>query len=290
MSELTPVFIGGAGRSGTTLVVDMLGLHSRLSPIYETDFIVAFLNRFYVDQQTAAAQSAMEVREFMDKWTKPLPMRPHNKRPHEKYHHGPHYVLFDRQFALARTEELAQAIEAGHREEGFHSFIAELFAEHCRIDRKPRWVNKTPAYVHHLDKLRQLFPDMRFIHCLRDGRDVACSVVSRPWGPKNFDEAAVWWSSKVQPGVDFGRQHPEQYLEVRYEDLLQKPEEHLGRILAWLGEPAEEKRMLACYAEKGLPLDSGRMGGWKQSFTDKDTQGFNRLAGDLLKALGYGEV
>jgi hypothetical protein len=40
MSTFRPVFIGGAGRSGTTLVVDLLGTHANLSPVYETNFVL----------------------------------------------------------------------------------------------------------------------------------------------------------------------------------------------------------------------------------------------------------
>ena len=41
--DLFPVFLGGAGRSGTTLAVDMIGLHPELSPIYETSFVVELI-------------------------------------------------------------------------------------------------------------------------------------------------------------------------------------------------------------------------------------------------------
>lgn len=290
MGEVVPVFIGGAGRSGTTLVVDMLGLHSRLSPIYETEFILAIIDILAAERRGPSAQAVADVVAHMEEWTKLLPMRPHNKRPHERYHHGPHYVLFDRPFAQARTRELAKAIEAGQYRKGLRAFISALFAEHCRQDGKPRWLNKTPAYVHYLPNLLRLFPTLRFLHCIRDGRDVACSVVSRPWGPRTFEEAAVWWSGKVGPGVQFGREHPDQYLEVHYEKLLQQPAAELQRIFAWLGEPAEDQQILAQYREKGLPLDEGRMGGWKQSFSEQDRLTFSRLAGNMLQALGYDDA
>ena len=46
------------------------------------------------------------VRAIMDQWTQPLPIRPHQKSAYERYHHGPHHILFDRPFAMAQTEQL----------------------------------------------------------------------------------------------------------------------------------------------------------------------------------------
>jgi hypothetical protein len=86
----TARFIGGVGRSGTNLIVDMLGLHPSLSPIYETDFALYFLE-FVRNRRLPQLHEAIE---FSLDWATPLPYRPHSKRKHEKYHHGPHYILF----------------------------------------------------------------------------------------------------------------------------------------------------------------------------------------------------
>ena len=76
------LFIGGCGRSGTTLVVDVLGLHPRISPIYETDFVMPIA--VMLAKRTPLPQVIARVRSLMDQWTAPLPHRPHNKRAHER--------------------------------------------------------------------------------------------------------------------------------------------------------------------------------------------------------------
>src|SRR5215210_2075995 len=118
MTEAAPVFLGGAGRSGTTLIVDMLGLHPRISPIYETDFVIQLINLLF-NRNLSPVEASAHVIECMDHWTKPLPLRPHNKHEQERYHHGPHYVLFDRPFAMDRARELATAISLGETDAGF---------------------------------------------------------------------------------------------------------------------------------------------------------------------------
>lgn len=289
MGEFFPVFIGGAGRSGTTLVVDMLGLHPRISPIYETDFVLQLAGLLFGEHGLSLQEIRGRVIRRMDEWTRPLPFRPHSKRDYEQFHHGPHYILFDRAFALERTTELLKQVAAGRATDGFRDFVLTLFEEHCRRDGKVRWVNKTPAYVNHLPLLRALFPTMRFIHSIRDGRDTACSAVTRSWGPQNYRKAAAWWANRVKRGVAFGRKYPEQYLEVRFEDLVQNPIEHLGRMLTWLDEEGRSEEILRFYQEDGVRLDSSRIGEWRRTFSQEDNRAFWELAGEMLVHFGYND-
>jgi hypothetical protein len=281
-----PLFIGGAGRSGTTLVVDMLGLHPARSPIYETSFVVQIGALLFGAGESPLASRLDRIARYMEEWTRTLPHQPHNKRAHEVYHHGPHYVRFDREFALAQTATLIERAAGGDALAGMRDFVAALFGEHCRIDGKPRWVNKTPSYVQFLPLLGALFPDMRFIHCVRDGRDVACSVLTRPWGPRTYEEAAVWWSRKVRAGLSWSERNPGRCLEVRYEDLLSQPERTLQSMIDFAGEGGDAASLIATY-RGATSLDPSRSGRWRAAFDDEDRARFGAVAGDLLGELGY---
>src|SRR5262245_19697682 len=281
-----PVFIGGAGRSGTTLIVDMLGLHPRLSSIYETDFVLQLMS-LVVDKPARVKTLQKDISRIMDEWTKPLPHRPHNKREHEKFHHGAHHILFDRPFAMDQTRRFLEEVASGRAATGLGALIHNLFSEHCRLDGKPRWINKTPDYVQRLPHLHELFQDLRFIHCIRDGRDIACSVITRPWGPKTVPEAAGWWKGKIQSGVQFGKAYPQQYLEVRYEDVVRDPAAHLRRILAWLGEADCSAQMLEHYQGGVVSLDESRIGDWKARFSAEDLRAFAAQTGALLEHFRY---
>jgi hypothetical protein len=238
-------------------------------------------------QQGPFDQLRTRITGAMDEWTRPLPIRPHNKREHEKFHHGPHYILFPRDFAMQKTAELIDGLAARNPMESFRKFVFELFAEHTRLDGKLRWVNKTPAYVLALPPLKAIFPEMRFIHCVRDGRDTACSAMTRSWGPKSVPEAASWWVANVQQGVAFGQKFPEQCLIVRYEDVIRTPEKALGRMLDWLGEPGDPKAILENYQSGSVRLEQSRIGEWRSNFTDDQKQVFWNSAGRMLELLGY---
>ncbi len=169
----------------------------------------------------------------------------------------------------------------------FARFLERLFGEHCRVADKPRWINKTPAYVHLLPVLDRLFPDQRFVHCVRDGRDVAASVVTRPWGPKTHLQGGEWWARKVLDGVRWGQAHPERYLEVRYEDLLVDPEPTLRRVSSFLGVADESGAIAARYTGDGTRLDPSRAGGWTTTFTSAEIAAFEGRHATLLEHLGY---
>jgi len=280
-----PVFIAGAGRSGTTLAVDMIGLHEELSPLYETEFVTRLAMMIF-GQKLPFEELRVHVRKLMDQWTVSLPHRPHNKREHERYHHGPHHVLFTRELALRRTDRFLAELASGVAPiRALAALCDALFADHARRDSKRIVVNKTPSYVHILPVLDAMYPASKVVHCVRDGRDVACSVLSRPWGPRTVGEAAQWWAQKAGEAVAWGRAHPDRYLEVRYEDLLRAPQDELARVLEFLGVEAQATDMLARYGRE-IRLDTGRSGRWK-TLPGQDLAAFHARAGGLLEHFGY---
>lgn len=278
-----PVFIGGAGRSGTTLTADLLGLHPQLSPIYETDFVPRLIH--LVGAKAPAAERAAAVSLLMDRWTACLEERPSEKRAHERYHHGPHHLRFTRQTALRLSDELVADIALGRPWRGVQRLILELFAEHAARDGKPHWVNKNPSYVLRLKPLSQLFPGMKFIHCVRDGRAVAASVLTRSWGPKTVAQAASWWSERVVQGLLFEQSHPGQVMRVSYESLLQDPVETLSAVEVWLGLPPGG--IVQTHLAAGFSFDPSRLDAWKTQLSAQDLQHFDGAAGRTLRLLGY---
>jgi hypothetical protein len=281
----TARFIGGVGRSGTTLLVDMLGLHHSFSPVYETDFVLPFLE-WVRSRNTVQLKNATV---FSKQWAAPLPHRPNNKREHEKYHHGNHYVLFTKRNMEERIDRLFGEESTDSTLVRINRLIHELFDCHCRCDKKQLWINKTPLYVMYLTELKHVFPKMKFIHCIRDGRDVACSVTSCPWGPSTHLDAAVWWKFQIMNARLCAPDSPGEYMEVKYEDLLVDPEASLERIFAFLNVENESCRLLQSYSEKkgGIRLETSRVGNWKSEFTKEEKAKFWDLAGDLLSDLGY---
>lgn len=281
------MFIAGVGRSGTTLMVDLLGLHPRLSPVYETPFVSFLLDLLVGPSRVPRFLAPAYARLYLDRWSRNLPHLRHSKREHERFHHGPHHVLFDYPFAMARTAELLEAVRGGRPIEGLRAFVDALFAEHARRDGKACWVNKTPGYLRRLSLLHRVYPEMRFIHCIRDGRDVACSLVTRRWGPRTFGDAAAIWALGIRRGLAFAQQFPDRYTAVRFENLLLQPAQEIRRLLVWLGEEGDPEEILAHYQGGAVRLDTSRIGEWERIFSPDDRAQFQLRAGDVLAELGY---
>ena len=287
MSNELPVFIGGAGRSGTTLLVDMLGLHSRLSPIYETDFVIGLGQLLFASPGLNWTEVETRCRGLMADWAKDLPHRPDNKAAHERFHHGPHYVLFNREQAMEAVEQLLVDVRSQNPYLAFRSCLDKLFGIHARLDSKARWINKTPAYVLSTGFLANVFPEMLFINCVRDGRDVACSMGARV-GSRNFDHFARWWKGRLEAADAFERAYPHKVKTVIYEDLLANPELVLSEVLEFVGASnMEVDSMLRRYTSTGVVLDPSRTGRWLERFSQDDADRFWEIAGAELERFGY---
>src|SRR4051794_29917065 len=61
-----------------------------------------------------------------------------------------------------------------------------------------RVVERSPNHVEHLGLIGAVYPDAWFLHIVRDGRDVARSLQSQPWGPRTVREAAHRWARSVR--------------------------------------------------------------------------------------------
>jgi hypothetical protein len=174
--------------------------------------------------------------------------------------------------------------------------VRALFAAYAAARGKPRYADKTPHYVSHLPRLAARFLEARFVHVVRDGRDVALSLLQVPWGPDTVEEAALHWRRRVLEGRAAGLP-ADRYREVRYEALVADPERELRALAAWL-ELEYDAAMLAYpgrplrvpYPEhhRGLALaPTPELRDWRREMAPEDVARFEAVAGDALAELGY---
>jgi hypothetical protein len=159
--------------------------------------------------------------------------------------------------------------------------------------------------------LVSIFPDARFLHIIRDGRDVACSLYKTHWivpstGKKvdytqSIGNAARYWRDIIQTA----RQHAAhpilegRVLEIRYEALVAETERTLRQVLQFLDEPWHAG-VLSHYQKSrqheptesttlaaSRPVYDSAIGRWKSEMTNEDKIAFKAEAGPLLAELGY---
>jgi hypothetical protein len=106
------------------------------------------------------------------------------------------------------------------------------------------WGDKNPHYADPynqgaLELIAELYPGSRFIHIIRDGRDVVSSLLrkqteGKPW--VTFEQAHYTWKTHVRLGRAFGAKLPgNRYFELRYEDLVADDVRLAGELFDFLG-------------------------------------------------------
>jgi hypothetical protein len=150
-----------------------------------------------------------------------------------------------------------------------------------------------------------LFPEARFIHVIRDGRDVALSMrrSSETWNPTMgaglpIELRAEGWRRQVELIRAHRESLGERYLEIRYEDMRADAVAAMRTMFEFSRIPYEDALLerirqqteLSSYGEAALKSGfrgGGRNGGWRTKFTAREWIAFDRVAGELLTELGY---
>ena len=139
-----------------------------------------------------------------------------------------------------RMEELGGGISEAEWYGSCESFtpagVFEALLRHDVLiapDSQGIWGDKSPSYICHVALLKSHFPRARFIHIVRDVRDY-CLSMRKAWG-KNTFRAAQRWCDCVGHADKAGSAFPDDFLTVRYEDLLDDAERELRRACAFLG-------------------------------------------------------
>src|SRR3954468_21460739 len=98
--------------------------------------------------------------------------------------------------------------------------VLALYRAYAHQQGKARAGDKTPLHLLHVHLLATSFPTARFLHIVRDGRDVVPSILDMAFGPDRFAEGVLFWQRRVEQGRAAGaRLGPGRYREIRYEEL-----------------------------------------------------------------------
>ena len=263
-----PFFIVGSARSGTTLLRLMLNAHRAVAVPPESRFITEIQHN---DAPIGAERflSALGSHKRFQAWDLPL--------------------------EAVRSEIEADPVP-------YADAIAAAYRVYARLNGMSSTYrgDKTPRYVEDIPFIAGLFPEARFIHLIRDGRNVALSYANVPFGPKNVSKAASLWASRVQKGCQDGRALGRgRYIEIRYEDLVEDAPGEARDICEFL-ELEFDDGMLE-YTERARDAVLDRAARFNPNVTKKPTQTrswttempdgqvaiFEAIAGDCLSELGY---
>jgi hypothetical protein len=275
------VFFVGCPRSGTTLLRRIGNAHPELAIIGELHWLPRWWER-----RAGITPEGMVTQELVDRLLR-----------------EPRFHKLD----LA-AERVAELVEDG-RPKHFARFVTELFDLHGQVNGKPLVGEKTPGYVQHLPILHSLWPHAKVVHLIRDGRDVALSILDwrkgerivgrfPTWHEDRVSTTALWWEWNVRLGREAAALlGTDRYHELRYESLVTRPEAECEKLSAFLGL-AYDPGMLRFHegrtkSKPGLsakkawrPVTAG-LRRWREQMAAGDIIQFEAVGGPLLDELGY---
>ena len=217
------LFVVGAARSGTTMLQRMLDAHPLLAVVNET----YWLPRKYRERTGLTRDGQVTAALF------PLLL---NSPKFERMGFG--------------KDDLQRIADDGAPIR-YVDFVGALFGEYARRQGKQLAGDKTPGYVRRMAQLHELWPEARFVHIIRDPRDVCLSLLDWPGGERTAGQFGTWHLDRVvssalywRYSVAMGREAGEVlgtglYCETRYEDLVAATESELGRLCDFLTIPCD---------------------------------------------------
>jgi len=276
MTERPPFpFIVGCGRSGTTLLRAILDAHPDVAVPFESYFPVWFARRRRRYEQARGFATDVFVDDLLG---------------HESFARWG----LDEATVRAGLDAAAPAT--------YPDAVRACYALYARAHDKPRYADKTPAFVEHIPVVASLFPEAVFVHIVRDGRNVVLSRTAAAWGSDRIAAEALLWQTQVSAGRTHGaRLGPDRYLEVRYEDLVDDAEPVVRRICAFARIDFDSamlgyhERATNVLADQPFPQEHQNLlrpptkglRDWRTELSPRDIERVEAIAGTTLSALGY---
>jgi Sulfotransferase family len=270
------LFIVGCARSGTTLVHRIVDAHPEIAITPEMHWIT---RQFKARNGLVASELVSEL------------------AGHKRF----------AQFEI--PQEQFEGLLASGEAVPYQTFLNRLFGLYGKIKNKPLVGNKTPAYIRRILDLHALWPEAKFVHIIRDGRDVCLSILNwkkgertagryASWEEDPVSTTALWWERKVRKGREDGAAlGPGLYHEMHYEELVEDPERECKRLCEFLGVPYDDAMIRFHEGRERVELGRGAKSAWlrvtsglrdwRTEMCTGDVERFEAAAGYLLEELGY---
>lgn len=270
----TPFFIVGASRSGTTLLRLIMAGHSRIHIPPETWFLEPLVQQLLLTEPLSPA----DVRKAVDIITS-------------------HYRWPDMEIATDDFTQHAMALASPK----LADIVNLVYQRQLETEGKNRFGDKTPQYIGIVPELAALYPGAKFIHLIRDGRDVAISFIDADFEGRCYDGERFQWIWAIHKGLAYRNSpHARDILEVRYEDLVSNPESTVRGICEFLGETFEpamlqfhDRREMVpargrhIHSKLEKPLSNDATAVWRKKLSGLECFAMEACIGGDLKRLNY---
>jgi hypothetical protein len=283
ITDLTPVFICGHYRSGTSLLHHLLDGHSKIvSAGIETNFFTVFKPKIStLGVNEALRISLLRVIESNDQ------------------------ALLNKHLPGIDIEKFRLVFnEFDKNENNVYSFLEAYVQAHAKAtnqtsSEKLFWIEKTPLNELFIQDILKKWPHAKFIHMIRDPRDVHASIRKRSDFPLKVRTTYHNWLRSIQAKTINQMRYPDQCITLRYEDLVLDTDACILKICDFLKIENEDVLKTPTLSGGMFPWKGNSLGGekksidsdalsrWKTFEPQSEVRLMEALAENAMKALGY---
>ena len=281
LKDIPFVFILGTGRSGTTLLQSLLDAHPNIVAPPEAKFMMILYPKF----SSLKKWEEKDINEFI----KTLKIDPQ----FVEYWNIDWGHLRDNLMAIRETADFSMICKTVYYEMRRDNDNVQLLSD------------KNPLYILFIDKLRDLFPNSKFIHIVRDPRAVINSSI-QTFGMKNFIFNANGWVIQNNIVEHDKIKNPSWYFTIQYETLVENTENTLKEICGFLDltfnpvmlqhkipdmshNPEFEKKYLEkIHKSLTKPVNTGNINKWEKELSEQERFIIEQITGAFAKShYGY---
>jgi hypothetical protein len=296
--EFIPIFIGGTGRSGTTIILNLLKNHENFHSSLPREIRYLTDRKGLIDLNFSRSMlEQYSFKEFRDEViSRILPLV--GKSDLDMFVSRSKGRWWSQTGKKGKTRGLIQGISVEKFTDALNAFLGEYKTSNLESSRRyffdissaqfkkdgvQFFGDSTPPNIMNSQFLHKMFPEAKFINMVRDGRDVSHSVIREHWGPKDPFEALDWWKNRIIKANNALAQVPkEKQLTLRLENLIHlKREESLGGLLSFIGlNPSTDLRTRF---DEEFTVEKMHYGLWQNQISD--TARFNAKYDRILREL-----
>ncbi len=217
MSE-SPIFLLASERSGTNLLRTRLDNHSKIAGPTPPHLLKWFYNiEPYYGNLQKDEKFRILIKDILELLNVQI---------------APWDINFDTEVILN---------EMGPRERSVVSLFEYVFDKYTEYQGKQRWFCKDNNLFDYAWKLKNYFPNCKFIYLVRDPRDVCNSNLNREYGPNTAYHFAKSWKGEQAKCIRIytEKKFEEDVLLVKYENILSSPKLTFQKICEFIGEEFE---------------------------------------------------
>ena len=287
----TPIFIGGTGRSGTTVLGDLLNEHSLVRTSDPTEIKFLANRGGFLDVVFGSMSSQLENREkisifhyrtYRQRAQKDLLQRQQrfehfNEKLWQKWWeidapapHGPGlHAGISKSDLQGLLHKYSRSIKKSPVKQA-RKFMQGFIAKQQGAKGEKFWAETTPMNITYSHRLIKLFPEAKFIVIRRDPRDVIASLLTKNWGPNTPAEGVEWIEARIRADHEALKSVPEdQVMFLNLEDLVTNyPQESYNKLLNFL--QIDDEEAMRAFHTKEMTAEKASSGRWKKEINDPE--------------------